>query len=108
MLDSGLGLTANEGVAVGHIEEHYQSRTGEDITLTLLDDRIETRTKSAQSTIDLTQVQQINDLPAHLFIQLQGGQSLILPKRHLTDKDAFWAAWQARGVTVVDHRQWKW
>lgn len=91
-----------------HIEEHYTDRVGEGIELTLENDKIETRTATAQSTIELSQVQQINDLPAHILVQLAGGQSLILPKRHIEDHAAFWAAWQRQGLEVVDHRNWKW
>lgn len=93
---------------IKHIQEHYKARVGESIQLRIQGDAIETQTAAANSHIQLSEVVQANDLPAHCLIQLQSGQSLILPKRDITDLPAFFRTLADVGIERVDHTQWKW
>jgi len=72
-----------------HCEDVYKNNFGEESILTIEDDLIQTKSKSGECTINISQLSEINETGQHYFLQLLSGGAIIVPKNKLNNLDEF-------------------
>lgn len=72
----------------GFIKENYKDRFGRIATLEFSNEYILAKDDGSESKVLTTELEEIFEIPAAIFITLKGGQSLILPKDKITNFDS--------------------
>ena len=71
----------------GFIKENYKGRVGKSATLEFNNDFIIAKDNGSESKVLTTEIEEINEIPATIFVRLKGGQSFILPKDKIANID---------------------
>ncbi|MFV0481537.1 MAG: YcxB family protein [Campylobacteraceae bacterium] len=94
------------------IREHFSKALNEEITLLLDDKFLKTSTKSANSSINTSEIECINEIKNHIFIKLNSGVSIILPKDKIEDISAvineLEKLSQSLNITYNKELDWNW
>lgn len=95
-----------------YIKEHFKEGVDRDVTLELTTEYLLGRESDNESKIMTKEVKRISELKEVFLIQLTQGQTLIVPKRDLTNVDALRNMLQEIAETVkapfIDDSNWKW
>ena len=91
-----------------HIKENYKNRVNTPVQLEFDSDFIDTIDYSAQSKIKASSFEKLVELQNHFFLTLASDQSLIIPKRVVTDQGLFKQKVSELNVEYVNELNWKW
>jgi len=70
-----------------YIDEHYKNRFGVLASLTFNSDTIESKDITGESKLNLSEVEEINEIKDYFFIKISSGVSLILPKDRIPESE---------------------
>ena len=66
----------------------------------------------SESKVSFSQIESMTELPEHFLIRLNGGQSLILPQRKISElsqlRSDLEQVRQKVGLEIIDNTNWKW
>ena len=96
----------------GFVRENYWQRYGKVMTLTIANDRIVAKENGIVSQIMTGELEEIIEVPDHLFLKINNGHFYIVPKDTLND----YSSVKARLMELADHLkihyredlQWSW
>ena len=91
-----------------HIKEHYANRIGTIVELEFQENRLLEKSSFGEASINLSAIERIIEAPAHFFVKIVTGESIIIPKRALADIDKLKDSIKALGLTITEDLQWKW
>jgi hypothetical protein len=90
-----------------HIQTNYKNRFGIESELEITPDGILYKDETGEGKINLKEIKRINNLPAHFMIELNIGNSIILPKNQL-DEAAILQTFNNLQLEIIDESNWKW
>lgn len=70
-----------------HIEEHYKNRFGKSESLTFNSDIMESKDITGESKLNLSEVEELNEIKDYYFLKFSSGVSLIIPKNRIEKKE---------------------
>lgn len=91
-----------------YLKEHYVKRFGKVVELEFTESHILSKDSVSENKMQLSEIEQITELPEHFLIALSNGMTLILPKRGLGSTQNLKTKFQELGLTIVDELNWKW
>ena len=72
-----------------HCKDVYKNNFGEEVTLAINEDLIQTKDRSGESSINISELTEIGETGQHYFLKLLSGQTVIVPKNKLNNLDEF-------------------
>jgi hypothetical protein len=98
---------------LNHIRENLANNFGKSASLEFHNDHLLTFDDSeSESKISMNLIKSIHELPQHYFLKLDGGQTLILPKRKVNDLQKFESDLkqlaQSLEINITDNTKWEW
>jgi len=72
-----------------HVEEILKNRFGKGITLILEEDKILEQDYMGESSVLLSELEQVDEIPDYFFLKFNSGIALIIPKHGLEEREAF-------------------
>jgi len=95
-----------------HIKETYKNIFGKEVTLIISDSILQTNDDSGQSSVNISQLIEINETGQHFFLKMLSGQSVIVPKNKLDNLQEFSLTVKEISVKLnIKHNidiNWKW
>ena len=90
-----------------HIRENYVNRFGTIEYLEFHDDHLFVRDKIGEGTINVSEVECVDETPNHFFLKVSTGMSIIIPKNGLSNLDEIREEFQRLGIVINNHLDWK-
>ena len=91
-----------------YIKEHYKNRFDEAVQLEFTSSYIESKDKTGEGKIKISELEEIAETSTHFFIRLSTAMSLIIPKREFSDLNPIKNQLQELGIPIRNELQWKW
>lgn len=95
-----------------YLEANFKSRFEETVSLTVNPNTIVTKDNEIESEIAMDSIESVNEISSHIFIHLQSGESLILPKQKIenftTIEKELKLIFQEKGIAYNKHSNWVW
>lgn len=89
-----------------HIKDHYKNRINKVAELEFNKDYILSKDSSSESKISTTEIISLIELKNHLFLKLNSGFSLIIPKRAIENVSDFKKEITQLNIPLVDELNW--
>lgn len=94
-----------------HVAEGYQNKIGKLCEIDFQADYIFSKDSGSESKIKTSEISEINEIGTHIFIKINTGESLVIPKEQI-DQQAFWAAineiTEGKDVEINKELDWRW
>jgi hypothetical protein len=90
------------------ITENYTKRFGQPATLEFTEGQIRTKDKFSEGSINLVELERIDETGEHFFLKISTGHSLIIPKSQLADAAVVRQELKKICPKYVDAIGWKW
>ena len=91
-----------------HIREHYAGRFDEKIQVEIGEKALFSKDKTGEGSINLSEVEYVDETGEHFFLKISTGQGWIIPKAHIPESEALKAIFQKLGLKVNDWNNWYW
>lgn len=91
-----------------YIRSNYQERIGQNCSIMVNELNLYLKDFVGEGTVKLSEIKHIDELPAHLFIQVSNGTTLIVPKENFKEYDELKQEFKDLGVNFKDHTKWTW
>nr|MBI1229529.1 hypothetical protein [Cytophagales bacterium] len=93
-----------------HIKENYKNRIGKKVMLNVGKgaDFIEASDLGTQTKIQDSEFDKLIELKNHYFLQLKSESSIIVPKRAVSEQEAFKKLFSDINLEYVDELDWEW
>lgn len=95
-----------------YLLEHYKNRFNKTSTITFKESNFETSSFVGESKINYSVIEDIIEIPNHIFIKLQTGGSLIIPKSNIENpknvKLELKKLAKKLNIKFVEELTWKW
>lgn len=94
-----------------YIQDTYRNRFGEDCTIEINEDHILTHDKTGNSTINTSEIEQINEIKDFYFIKMKAGVSIIISKAKSDNLAGIEKAIKllvSKGIKHTIELDWKW
>lgn len=95
-----------------YINKHFKESDSDNMTLTITEEKIILGNGKEEGKINISEIEKIDEIPTHVFIKLQGGRNLIIPKLKLENKEEFLKICQSiaqeKGLGYNKSLNWKW
>jgi hypothetical protein len=95
-----------------YIRDTYKNRFGEECDLEIKADSILTRDRSGESTINISEIEEINEIRDHCFVKFRTGVALIISKSKTKDIDTIISDLKGiatrLGIQYNDQPDWRW
>jgi len=91
-----------------YIREHYAQRFGTTEELEFNNKTIASKDKVGEGYINLDHVELINEIESHYFIKISTGQSIIIPKKQISNNQEFKTHLKSLGLKINNDTNWKW
>lgn len=90
------------------VEENYQNRINQPISIRLEEDQIFIKDFTSESTIETSAIKELIETKDHFFIKLKTEISLIIPKEAIENHSEFKDRLALFGAQYIDELNWKW
>lgn len=94
-----------------YIQDTYRNRFGEECKIEITEDHILTQDKTGNSTINTSEIEQINEIKDFYFIKMKSGVSIIISKAKSDDLTSIEKAIESlvnKGIKHNIELDWKW
>ena len=96
-----------------HVKTTFSKSIGQMVFVEFQNDHILTKDDAdSESKVSFSQIESMTELPEHFLIRLNGGQSLILPQRKISElsqlRSDLEQVRQKVGLEIIDNTNWKW
>ena len=94
-----------------YIKENYAKRFGQTAVLEFRENTIYSKDLTGEGTLNVSQIEQVNETGDYFFIKISTGLSLILPKKamkNLAELNAVREKLLALKIPLVEELDWKW
>jgi len=89
------------------IKENYSSRFGERDHIEIDNQVIFSKNKTGESTLNVSEIERVDETEKHFFVKIKGGLAYIIPKYKIQNSDEVRAKFEALGFNV-DRAICKW
>ena len=89
-----------------HISENYANRFGELEYIEFHDDHLYAKDKVGEGTINLSEVEFVDELKDYFFLRLSTGVSMIIPKYKIDNQDEVRNEFVRLGIEINDNLDW--
>lgn len=86
-----------------HVNENYKNRFGQIEELEFLPNVLKVKDKIGQGTINVKEVDGLDETEKHLFLNITTGQSIIIPKDNIDNIGEFKKHIMSLGVEIKDY-----
>ncbi|MDH8701316.1 hypothetical protein M2138_000657 [Dysgonomonadaceae bacterium PH5-43] len=83
-----------------HIKDNYKNRFGETEYIEFRENVIFTKDKIGEGTINISEIDRVDETEKHFFVQIKTGVALIIPKYKITNPDEVRDKFKSLGFTV--------
>lgn len=95
-----------------HVKKYYQERMSEPTSIQFLNDSIHISDSHGESDIDLSELEEINEIEKYCFLKLKSGPSVIIPVGSMENgedcKNALLQIAKKQDIQWNDERSWVW
>ncbi len=95
-----------------YVENNYQKAFGQEVTVTITDEKIVASDALHTSEIEMSNVKEFVEVPKMIMIVLKSGQSVILPEESTSDyenlKNFLKEFAPKMNLTYIEHLDWAW
>ena len=82
------------------IKENYSCKIGERDHIEIDDQVIFSKNKAGESTLNITEIEKIDETEKHFFVKIKGGLAYIIPKYKIQNSDEVRAKFELLGFNV--------
>ena len=91
-----------------YVQENYSKHFNVTETIEISSDSIHIQNKIGEGKVNLSEIEKVNEIQEYFFVELSTGNSLVIPKKELTEIDELRMKFKEVGLKVVDDTAWKW
>jgi hypothetical protein len=95
-----------------HVRNYYKDRMSEPTTLNFENDSISIFDSQGESSINFSELDEINDLADYYFLKVKSGQSIILPKKQIENQNELLNTLKkvssTHSISWNDEKNWIW
>ncbi len=95
-----------------HVRNYYKDRLSEPTTITFKSDILLISDSQGNSQVDVTELDEINELENYYFLKVKSGQSIIIPKLKIDNKEELTSTLkelsQNQSIAWNDETSWIW
>jgi len=84
-----------------YIKENYSYRFGKKEYIEINNQFIFHRDKTGEGTINMSEIEKIDETEKHFFVRVKAGVSLIIPKNEIQNSDEVRAKFESLGFSVI-------
>ena len=92
---------------IKHIRENYVNRFGTIEHLEFLDNHLFVKDEIGEATINVSEVECVDEIPNHFFLKVSTGMSIVIPKNGLNNLNEIREEFQRLGIVINNHLEWK-
>ncbi len=92
---------------IKHVRENYVNRFGTIEHLEFHDDHLFVKDKIGEGTINVSEVECVDETPNHFFLKVSTGMSIVIPKNGLNNLNEIREEFQRLGIVINNHLDWK-
>jgi len=93
---------------INHVRDAYKKLTDEKFEIEISDDVISTVEKTGSSTVKISEISVVIEIPNHYLIRLTTGPTLILPKTNAALNEEILAMIERHKIDHEVQLDWKW
>lgn len=91
-----------------YIQEHYQNRVNVPIDLEIEKEYILAKDKTAESKVNIEEVESLVSIPNIYLVKLKSGTSFIIPKDQVNDQKMLEEVFVNLGIRLWEDPEWEW
>ncbi len=89
-----------------HIRENYLYRFGKKVHIEINSQTIYSKEKTGEGTINISEIEKIDETEKHFFVKIKSGDTFIIPKNQLPNCGELRTTFEALGFAIKIHNEY--